>query len=154
MSDENRYTVDSARRAADDDDLGPWVARFLASPGSDNAALAASLSDPPRFWAGPLEVPLDRLHRLAGPPDQPALARFDEDDLERVEDMQESLEEGWEPPPAIVSYRDGQLVVEDGNHRIEGLRQSGHDRAWAVVGFEAVEDRDRFAVELASLPPA
>ena len=143
----------AARRAAEHDDVAPWVSDFLASPGSDNAALAATLADPPRHWAGPLLVPLDRLHRLAGPPDQPALGRFDQDDLERVEEMQESMEDGWEPPPAIVSYRDGQLVVEDGNHRIEGLRRAGHDRAWAVVGFEVVEDRDRFAAELAALSP-
>ncbi len=146
-------SLNAARRAAERDDIATWVADFLASPGSDNAALAATLSDPPRFWAGPLQVPMDRLHRLAGPPDQPALDRFDDEDLDRVEDMQESMEEGWEPPPAIVSYRGDQLVVEDGNHRIEGLRQSGHDRAWAVVGFEDVDDRDRFAVELAALSP-
>ena len=153
MSSTRHASLDAARRAAESDDVSTWVSEFLASPGSDNAALAASLADPPRSWAGPLLVPMDRLHRLAGPPDQPALDRFDDDDLDRIDDMQESMEEGWEPPPAIVSYRDGQLVVEDGNHRIEGLRRAGHERAWAVVGFEDVADRDRFAAELAALSP-
>jgi hypothetical protein len=153
-SDHGRACLDAARDASDRGELGPWVAEFLSSPGSDNAALAAQLQDPPRVWIGPMMVPMDRLHRLAGPPDQPALDRFDEDDLETVEGMQESIEDGWDPPPAIVSYRNEQLVVEDGNHRIEGLRAAGHERAWAVVGFETTEQLEQFRRELEALGPA
>jgi len=141
-------SLDAARHAAARDDLPTWIADFLRSPGSDNAALAATLCDPPRYWAGPVLLPIDRLHRLAGPPDQPTLDRFDEEDLDTVEEMNDSLDQGWEPPPALVSYRDDQLVVEDGNHRLESLRQAGHDQAWAVVGFETATDRDRFIAHL------
>jgi hypothetical protein len=42
MSDDQDYSVESAREAAERDELGEWVARFLASPGSDNAELAES----------------------------------------------------------------------------------------------------------------
>jgi hypothetical protein len=45
----------------------------------------------------------------------------------------------------IVSHRDGQLVLEDGNHRVEGLRRAGKDHAWAVIAFEDPGERDRFA---------
>ena len=65
------HTVETARAAAERDDLVRWVAEFLASPGSDNAELGEALSTSHRWWIGPVELPLDRLHRLAGPPGAP-----------------------------------------------------------------------------------
>jgi hypothetical protein len=145
MTHRQEFTVDTARRAAERDELAGWVAEFLASPGSDNATLAALLTDPPRTWIGPVQLPLDQLHRLAGPADHPVLVAVDEDDWrDDVADLHEKVEEGWEPPPMVVTYRDDQLVLEDGNHRAEGLRRAGEHEAWSVVSFESPEERDRF----------
>lgn len=144
MSDDRAFTVESARAAASRDCMEEWVAEFLSSPGSDNEVLAKVLSSSPRWWAGPLQLPFGELHRLAGPPSEPVLAPLDDDDLDRVEDMEQSIEDGWEPPPLIVSYRDGQLVVEDGNHRIEGLRRAGESHGWSIVCFDDQNQRDRF----------
>lgn len=144
MNDEE-YSVATARAAADRDELARWVARFLSSPGSDNALLAEALSTRLCCWMGPLRLPLHSLHRLAGPPGQPVLCPVDEDEWsERVDDMAQRIEEGWEPTPVIVAYRDGQLVLEDGNHRLESIRRTGRRDAWAVIGFEDPADRDRF----------
>jgi len=35
-------------------------------------------------------------------------------------------------------------VLEDGNHRVEGLRRANVDLTWAVVAFEDPDDRDAF----------
>jgi hypothetical protein len=145
MVDSGDFSVAAARRAAERDELGDWVARFLASPGSDNAALADLLAERPRWWMGPVLLPFDRLNRLAGPPGEPVLVALDDEDWgDNVEQMAENVEEGWEPPPVIVSYREGQLVLEDGNHRVEGMRRAGERETWAVVNFEDEEARDRF----------
>jgi hypothetical protein len=145
MDDGQGFTTDTARRAAADDDLGGWVARFLASPGSDNAELADLLAERPRWWIGPVKLPIDQLHRLAGPSDQPVLEAVDDDYWrDDVEEMAERAEQGWEPPPVVVTHRDDQLVLEDGNHRVEGLRRAGVDEAWAVVSFLDPGERDRF----------
>lgn len=150
MTDTEMFTVEAARAAAERDELGPWVARFLASPGSDNAPLAHSLTHPPRSWFGPVELPLDQLHRLAGPPDHPVLCPVDDDEWrDDVDDLEDKVEDGWEPPPMVVTYRDRQLVLEDGNHRVEGLRRAGADRAWSVISFEDDAQRDDFARQLA-----
>jgi hypothetical protein len=139
------FSVETAREAADRDELNDWVARFLGSPGSDNEALAEMLTDPPRWWLGPVRLPLNRLHRLAGPAGEPVLCAVDDDDWgDNVDVMEHKVEEGWEPPPVIVSHRRGQLVLEDGNHRVESLRRAGEDETWAVVGFEDPEERSRF----------
>jgi hypothetical protein len=149
MSDGLSYSVESARAASERDALGEWVAEFLASPGSDNAALAEKLAAPDRCWLGPVEVPIDKLHRLAGPPDAPVLCPVDEDYWDdRVDVMEEKVEDGWEPPPVIVTVRGDQLVLEDGNHRVESLRRAGEDTAWAIIGFADTDERDNFAALL------
>jgi ParB-like nuclease domain len=145
MSEDHEYSVEAARAAAERDELDAWVARFLASSGSDNAALAAKLLQPPRWWLGPVLLPLDQLERLAGPPDAPVLCPVDEDYWrDDVEEMAERIEDRWEPPPVIVSHRDGRLELEDGNHRVEGLRRAGKGYAWAVIAFEDPGERNRF----------
>ena len=145
MSSEEEFSVEGARAAAARGELAAWVARFLASPGSDNEPLAHALTHPTRWWLGPVPVPLDRLHRLAGPPEDPVLCPVDDDFWrDDIDDMAELIEADWEPPPVIVSYRDGRLELEDGNHRVEGLRRAGQDRAWAVIAFDDPAARDRF----------
>lgn len=141
---EPELTVEGARSAAARNALPEWVVAFLRSDGSDNAALAERLIEDRPYWLGPVKLRFDELHRLAGPPDQPVLERLDDDDLETVDGMEESIDDGWEPAPIVVSAKDDQLVVEDGNHRIEGLRRSGRRNYWAVVGFEDEAARERF----------
>jgi hypothetical protein len=149
MSEGHGYSVEAARAASSRDELGDWVVSFLASPGSDNAALAEKLSVQIRCWLGPVEVPIDRLNRLAGPPEAPVLCPVDEDYWDdRVDDMADKVENGWEPPPVIVTTQGDQLVLEDGNHRVEGLRRSGEQTAWAIIGFESFEEREAFAALL------
>ena len=142
---EHPYSLDSAREAAERGDLAGWVAEFLASSGSDNAALAEILAERPDNWAGPVSLPLDQLNRLAGPPGAPVLETVAEEEWrDDVEDLKERVEEGWEPPPLVVTCKDGDFLVEDGNHRIEGLRRAGVEEAWSIVNFEDPADRDRF----------
>lgn len=148
MSDvDPEFTVEGARSAAERDDLESWVRRFLASPGSDNAELGELLTDRPRWWTGPLRLPISSMHRLAGPPDEPVLCPVDDDEWrDDVDDLAEKVDDGWDPPPMIVTYRNGQLVLEDGNHRVEGLRRAGEASAWSVVSFEDNAERDAFEI--------
>lgn len=140
----HEFTVQGAVAAASNDDLEGWVSAFLASPGSDNEALVDLLATGRNCWMGPVLLPFDQLHRLAGPPDQPTLGRLDEDDLETVDAMAESIDYGWDPAPLVVSYRNGQFIVEDGNHRTEGLRRAGETGYWCVVCAEdAMELKNR-----------
>ncbi len=135
------FTIESARSAARADDLATWVVDFLASDGSDNADLGEQLTSDYPVWSGPVELPLDQLRRLAGPPDQPTLDELDDDDLDSVEAMSESIDDGWRPPPFVVIWKGDHLSLEDGNHRAEALRRAGHARYWCVVGF--ADERSR-----------
>lgn len=117
MTDEQDFTVATARQAAERDELAEWVRRFLASPGSDNAPLGEKLATQPLWWAGPVELPIDQLNRLAGPPGEPVIVQVDEEE-----------------------WRDD----VDENHRVEALRRAGRTSAWGVVGFPDRSGRDAF----------
>jgi hypothetical protein len=142
MTDDDEFSVQAAREATERGELRAWVTRFLASPGSDNAPLAAELAERLEHWVGPVLLPLSRMRRLAGPPEDPVLCPVDDDYWDdRVDDMAERIEgDDWEPAPVIVVYRNGEFELEDGNHRLESLRRTGRREAWAIVGFEDEAD--------------
>ena len=139
-----RFDLASARAAAAREETALWVGDFLASAGSDNATLAAALAQRRHWWVGPIRVPLDDLVRLAGP-ERDALvqvppARWEGD----VEEMEESLDEGWEPPPLLAEFRDGELLLQDGNHRYEALERAHARSAWVLAYFDDPGERDAF----------
>lgn len=150
---DDEFTTDAARRSAARDELGDWVRRFLCSPGSDNADLADQLAEEPRWWLGPVRLPLDQLHRLAGPPGAPVVQEVEDDEWrDDVDDLAQSITDGLEPAPVIVTDKGDHLMVEDGNHRLEAIRRSGAESAWAIVGFTGPGERDRFIARSESAP--
>lgn len=148
MTDDRRFDLAGARRAAAEDATARWVGEFLASKGSDNAVLAAALAQRRHWWLGPVELPLDDLIRLAGPEDD-ALCPIDEDEWESdVRAMEESVESGWEPPPLLAEFQDGRILLQDGNHRYEALAREGAPSAWVLVYFDDPVQRESFAASL------
>lgn len=145
VDDTHEFTLASARAAAaDEDELARWVGAFLASDGSDNEILAAALAQDRHWWLGPVRVPVDDLVRLAGPEDE-ALCAIEPGEWEGdVDAMEDSLEEGWQPPPLLAEYQDGRLLLQDGNHRYEALVRAGESDAWTLVFFDDPRDRDEF----------
>ena len=130
----DEFSLKSARQAADDDRLADWVTDFLASPGSDNEALAAALALGDTSYLGPVRFELDRLTPMAGPDEAEVVVAIPEQEWEEdVASMTDSLEDGWEPPPLLVSERPDGFYLEDGNHRHESLRRNGETEAWAII---------------------
>ena len=143
-----RFDLATARAAAARDETALWVGDFLASRGSDNATLAAALAQCEHWWLGPIRVPLTDLVRLAGPEDD-ALVPEPENKWEgAVGSMEDSIEEGWEPPPLLAEYRNGRLLLQDGNHRYEALMREGAPDAWVLVYFDDPDARDAYAARL------
>jgi hypothetical protein len=150
MNGDRRFSLASARKAAEDEQTALWVGDFLASKGSDNEMLAAALSKKRHWWHGPVQLPVERLVRLAGP-EADSVVPIEPDVWEDdVDAMGESLDEGWEPPPLLVEYRDGDLLVQDGTHRLEALARGGEAEAWALVYFDDRATRDRFVASLSA----
>jgi hypothetical protein len=134
MDPDGDFSLASARKAAEDDQLADWVTAFLASAGSSNEALAGALAFGEVSYLGPVEFELDQLTPMAGPAEDEVAIPVAEDDWEEeIGSMGESLEQGWEPPPLLVSSRSDGIYIEDGNHRHEALRRHGATHVWAIV---------------------
>lgn len=138
------YSLDNALQAAARDEIAVWIGDFLASRGSDNEVLAAALAQQRHWWLGPVELPLERLERLAGPEDDMVCPIDDEEWDEDLGEMEASLEQGWEPPPLLVQYEGGRLLLQDGNHRFEAMARAGEETVWALIYFADPADRDEF----------
>ncbi|MFZ5824528.1 MAG: hypothetical protein ACOY94_09390, partial [Bacillota bacterium] len=77
-----------------------------------NVPMSDGLRLQPRFWVGPVVIPLDRLAR------------------------------GWAPPPLIAQFLpDFTLSLRDGNHRHEALRRAGRQGYWCVLWCDSAELR-------------
>jgi hypothetical protein len=148
MTEHRQFSLATAFEAAEQDRLARWVGDFLASRGSDNATLAAGLAQERTWWLGPLRVPLSELTQLAGPEDEDVLCPVEPDEWEEdVDAMEESIEQGWEPPPLLAEFRDGQLLVQDGNHRYEALERAGESHTWVLIWFTDETERERYSAE-------
>jgi hypothetical protein len=62
--------------------------------------------------------------------------------------MENSLDDGWEPPPLLSCAEDGALVLHDGNHRYEALQRAGAEAAWVLVWFDDPAERAAFAARM------
>jgi hypothetical protein len=148
VTDDEKFSLASAQRAANEGRLADWVFDLLGSPGSSNSALAAAFALSGATYLGPVRFALDRLTPMAGPVGDevvvPVAAGVWESD---VEAMEHSMEEGWHPPPLLVSYHDGRYFLEDGNHRYESLRRMGATHAWIILLFAGEVERDRYLKE-------
>jgi hypothetical protein len=139
------FTVASARQASDQNRLADWVTAFLSSRGSDNEALAAKFALEGATFLGPVDVELDRLQPLAGPVGDDVVVPVEREEWEQdVGDLEEKVDDGWEPPPVLVSARGGDLFVEDGNHRVESLRRVGETVVAAILVFDDDAERAAF----------
>lgn len=148
MTDDEKFSLASAKRAAVEGRLAEWVIDFLSSPGSSNPELAAALAMKGTIYLGPIRFALDRLTPMAGPDGDDVIVPVAKEDWESdVEGMELSIEQGWHPPPLLVSHHDGGYFLEDGNHRCETLRRTGATYAWTILLFVDEVERDRFQNE-------
>ena len=148
MTDDAEFSLASARHAADEGRLAEWVVDFLASPGSSNSALAAAFAMSGARYVGPIRFALGRLTPMAGPIGDDVVVPVAEEVWEsEVEAMEHSIEQGWHPPPLLVSHHDGKYYLEDGNHRYETLRRTGATYAWIILLFLDEAERDLFLKE-------
>jgi hypothetical protein len=101
VTDDEKFSLGSAKRAAVEGRLAEWVIDFLSSPGSSNPELAAALAMKGTIYLGPIRFALDRLTPMAGPDGDDVIVPVAKEDWESdVEGMELSIEQGWHPPAA------------------------------------------------------
>ena len=139
----------SAMEAARAGSLEQWVHSFLRGEG-DNPAFSDGLRLEPRRYWGPLTLPFNLFRRCCGPEPDNAFVVDAVAFNRHVETLRARRLAGWDMPPLILQYRDGEFVLNDGNHRFEALRRSGADRYWAVVWTTGDADAQDFSSRYAA----
>ncbi len=125
------FTLESALKYSQENRIEQWVHEFLLNEG-DNEAFSEGLKKQERYWHGPIRFPLTQLRRCCGPEDAMEFYVEENGFKKNVERLMAIIEEGWDMPPLIVEYVNGELVLNDGNHRLEALQQLGFPDTWVI----------------------
>jgi len=131
------FDVASAQRAVAEGRLQHWFEAFLPTV---NMPLLEGLQRAPRWWAGPLCVPLQSLERSCGPEDDMEYLMTSADWERRLGVMDTSFVDRDDFPPLIATLRQGKLSLRDGNTRHELFRRRAIDQCWVLVWYNQAED--------------
>ena len=135
------FSLEAVKASAEQGRVAEWVQDFLHGPG-DNKALADGLRKAPRWWRGPLVMPLPLLERCCGP--EPEMEFWQDPSTweKQVSGIADFLSSGGEVPALIAEYRSGRLSLRDGSHRLEALREVGAPAAWVLTWYNSRADFD------------
>ncbi len=134
-------TLSIAKQYNEAGKIDAWMQDFLRADGK-NLALADGLLLEERYYFGLREIPITLLSDVkSGAPEYLQAENDIQYFFHVVEQMKESLADGWDAPPLIVEYVYGKFQVDDGRHRLELYRQIGAECVWAAVWTTGEENR-------------
>lgn len=110
-----------------------WIQAYLREPAWENRRMAAIVHGQQPNWEGPVEVEIDKLHRIAGPGSTYRYPQDPEQWSIQVEAITKSLKSPLDLPPILVRPQPDLIHVSDGNHRLDGLRSLGYSKVWALL---------------------
>jgi hypothetical protein len=151
-----RFSVPAVREIAARGRIEEWVQTYLTTkPWANHGLLRGLYKRELLFWWGPLKIELSRLRRYCGPEKDMTFREARKVWEARVGRIAASLTEPLAVPPLLVSppegtrppWRELQLDVYDGAHRLEAFRRAGYDAAWCLAALGSEEDRATFAEE-------
>lgn len=147
---ENIFTLKGALQHGYEGKIEEWVHAFLSSDGH-NPFLSYIMRQEKRYFLGPAVYRLDAFRRNCGP-EKDMKYKVRKLSFEfMVESMTASIKSGWDIPPLIVNYENGEFDLSDGNHRYEALIRFGITHYYIIFWTTTMEDYKKLA-ELVSLP--
>lgn len=123
---------------------------FLRSEGN-NIALADGLLLKTRYYHGPVNIKLSLLTRCTGPENDMKYKVSEESFNQRIDGIIKRLETGWILPPILVNYCDGNVTINDGNHRYEAYKRMGYDQIPGVFWVTEKSDFDQMLTWLGKI---
>lgn len=135
-------TLASAEQFAREGRVEEWVHAYLLSDGH-NKPFSDGLKLCPRYYHGPVTMPLSLLTRCCGPEVGMEYPEEEEWFDKRVKALRSAIESGGDLPPLIVNYTKGALTLNDGNHRHEAFRRAGVEEYPVILWATEKEDYDK-----------
>lgn len=138
------FDVPTAQDYARQGRLEEWIHAYLLGGSWANPGLSDGLKLQPRWWRGPLLLPLDHLVRACGPEaDSEYYVPLEGWSLRTRRLADGIVASGGTPltiPPLIINYDNRVWSVRDGNHRHEAMRLLGWPEAWVLIWYNSLEE--------------
>jgi hypothetical protein len=131
--------LNEALKASSEGKIEEWIHSFLYTSGR-NVVLSDGLKKDNRYWVGPLEIDLSLLTRIQGPTDEANKNEIEEKWSNRVSPMITDLSAGWQPAPLIAEYKEENLIIRDGGHRLYALKKAGYLKYWVIIWANSEEE--------------
>lgn len=136
-----QFDVPTAQRYAYEGRLEEWIHVYLNAGYWANPGLSEGLKLQQRWWRGPLEIELSELSRCCGPEPQMKFRMELGAWVERTNSLAQNMtNEPLEFPPLIVEYRQGSLVICDGNTRHAVMERHGWQTCWVLIWYNSEAD--------------
>lgn len=136
-------TLSCAITYANDNRLGEWVQLFLRGDGK-NIRLADGLRENNFKYVDLIQIDINEISVTEGIPEY----LTEENDKEwfryEINEMIHNIKGGWDMPPMIVHYQNGEYHPMDGRHRYAALREIGISQAPAVIVVNKEEDYQNY----------
>ena len=138
-----RCSLSSVKEFTEAGKLEDWVHLFLLSDGH-NKAFSDGLKMFPRYYLGPLTIPLSLFSRCCGPEENIKYQVNTEWFEKRVQTLKKTLKSNDDMPPLIVHFVDHGFELCDGNHRFEALTQLGIKEYPVIVWITKKDEYEEF----------
>jgi hypothetical protein len=136
------FDVASCIDAANGGHLDDWVHGYLGGGPWANTGLRDGLRSQPRYWIGPIVLPLARLIRCCGPEPEVEFRIPAEAWQRKVSGIASNLADPMSVPPLIAEWRSATLSIRDGNHRHAAMGLTGWSTCWVVIWCNSVADHE------------
>ncbi len=117
-----------------------WVDAYLRTGKWNNTGLADGLKKAPRWWLGPLLIPVDEMTRTCGPGAEMAFQETQKSWEHKTKAIAQDLSDAHALPPVIAESKNDQLHLRDGNHRHGVAQEKGWESMWALIWFNSEEE--------------
>lgn len=134
-----KYNSKNAIDASIKGNINEWIHGFLCTEGK-NKEFSDELKLYDRYFIGPIKMPLKLFERCCGP-EEGLKYEVDKNSFElTVNNMINSLEDGWDMPPLIINYKNNKFEINDGNHRLEALIRTKHEEYHVIIWITEQDD--------------
>jgi hypothetical protein len=132
---ENKFTLENALLARENNTLKLWVQYFLRDEGK-NPKLANVLKANKKVWVDLVEYNLLKLVRVMGPEKEMVFHEDQKKWEQRINTFVDIIKDGYKPAPLIVTDIWGDFHISDGTHRFEALKKAGIKEYWTIFCLE------------------
>lgn len=135
-----KWSTKTAQQYAEQGRIEEWVDAYLRAGKWANVGLADGLNKAPRWWIGPVSVPLDEMIQTCGPTAGMKYQETKRSWEHKTQVISQSLAEPSALPPVILESNEGALYLRDGNHRHGVAQEKDWKSMSALIWFNSEEE--------------